>query len=141
MISTRGRYSVRILLELAGRPAGEFIPLKELAASQEISLKYVERIMPPLKVAGLVETTHGIGGGYRLAVSPDSCTIWDILKVAEGSMAPVACLENGAEPCPRAAECRTLPVWKGYYDLTKGYFSSLTLSDVMKAPEGGSYVI
>ena len=119
MISTKGRYSIRILLDLAEHESGGYIPMKEVAARQEISLKYIERILPPLKAAGLIASTHGIGGGYRLTREPEDYTLWDILRVAEGNMAPVSCLQADAAPCSRAAECRTLPVWEGYYRVTK----------------------
>lgn len=140
MISTRGRYAVRILLYLAEHRNGEFIPMKAVAAKEEISLKYIEKIMPMLKSGGLVESTHGIGGGYRLTREPDKITLWDILTLAEGDLAPVTCLQ-GDTVCMRAAQCRTLPVWQGYYRLTKEYFSGLTLADLMQVEPGNDYVI
>ena len=135
MISTRGRYAVRILLDLAEHADGALIPMKEVAARQGISLKYIERIMPALR-----KSTHGIGGGYRLAKPPETVTLWEILSLAEGDLAPVACLETGAEPCGRAPICKTLPVWQGYYALTKDYFSNLTLADLLKQPESGETI-
>ena len=141
MISTKGRYSIRILLDLAEHERGGYIPMKEVAARQEISLKYIERILPPLKAAGLIASTHGIGGGYRLTREPEDYTLWDILRVAEGDMAPVSCLQADAAPCSRAAECRTLPVWEGYYRVTKEYFSGITLADLMNTPQVDNYVI
>ena len=141
MISTKGRYSVRILLDLAEHHNGGYIPMKEVAARQDISLKYIERLMPALKSAGLIDSVHGIGGGYRLTRDPDRYTLWEILRLAEGDMAPVSCLSPGAPPCPRAAECRTLPVWRGYYDMTRQYFSDITLADLMNTPQGDNYVI
>lgn len=140
MISTRGRYAVRILLDLAEHADGALIPMKEVAARQGISLKYIERIMPALRNSGLIESTHGIGGGYRLAKPPETVTLWEILSLAEGDLAPVACLETGAEPCGRAQICKTLPVWQGYYALTKDYFSNLTLADLLKQPESGETI-
>ena len=110
---------------LAEHNTGAYIPIKDVAARQDISLKYIERIMPPLKAAGFIESSHGIGGGYRLVRDPDRYTLWDILRVAEGDLAPVACLQEGAAPCKMAAECKTLPVWQGYYDMTKDYFSNI----------------
>ena len=115
MISTRGRYSIRILLDLAEHGNGEFIPMKEVAARQGISLKYIERMMPVLKTGGLVDSLHGIGGGYRLTKEPSEVTLWDILILAEGDLAPVSCLQENAAVCERAAACRTLPVWEDYY--------------------------
>lgn len=140
MISTRGRYAVRILLDLAEHADGALIPMKEVAARQGISLKYIERIMPALRNSGLIESTHGIGGGYRLAKPPETVTLWEILSLAEGDLAPVACMETGAEPCGRAPICKTLPVWQCYYALTKDYFSNLTLADLLKQPESGETI-
>ena len=119
MISTKGRYSIRILLDLAEHRNGSYIPMKDVAARQNISLKYIERLMPALKAAGLVDSVHGIGGGYRLTREPDQYTLWEILRLAEGDLAPVACLQSGAAPCARAADCRTLSVWDGYYKVDK----------------------
>lgn len=141
MISTKGRYSIRILLDLAEHRNGGYIPIKEVAARQEISLKYVEKLMPALKNAGLIDSTHGIGGGYRLTREPDGYTLWEILRLAEGDLAPVACLQENAAACSRAAECRTLPVWEKYYELTKDYFSGITLDDLMNNPQADNYVI
>lgn len=141
MISTKGRYSIRILLDLAEHRNGGYIPIKEVAARQEISLKYVEKLMPALKNAGLIDSTHGIGGGYRLTREPDGYTLWEILRLAEGDLAPVACLQENAAACSRAAECRTLPVWEKYYELTKDYFSGITLADLMNNPQADNYVI
>ena len=141
MISTKGRYSIRILLDLAEHRNGGYIPIKEVAARQEISLKYVEKLMPALKNAGLIDSTHGIGGGYRLTREPDEYTLWEILRLAEGDLAPVACLQENAAACSRAAECRTLPVWEKYYELTKDYFSGIKLADLMNNPQADNYVI
>lgn len=141
MISTKGRYSIRILLDLAEHRNGEFIPMKEVAGRQGISLKYIERLMPALKAAGLVESVHGIGGGYRLTREPEEYSLWEILELAEGDLAPVACLQPGAPVCQRADECRTLGVWQGFYDLTRDYFSRITLADLLDMPAGDNYVI
>lgn len=141
MISTKGRYSIRILLDLAEHRNGSYTPMKEVAARQEISLKYIEKLMPALKGAGLIESSHGIGGGYRLTREPEQYTLWEILRLAEGDLAPVSCLQENAAVCDRAAECRTLPVWKNYYKLTKDYFSSITLADLMSTPSADNYVI
>ena len=132
MISTRGRYSIRILLDLAEHGNGEFIPMKEVAARQGISLNYIERMLPVLKTGGLVDSLHGIGGGYRLTKEPSEVTLWDILILAEGDLAPVSCLQENAAVCERAAACRTLPVWEDYYNLTKDYFRGITLENLMR---------
>ena len=104
MISTKGRYSIRILLDLAEHRNGGYIPMKEVAARQDISLKYIEKLMPALKAAGFIESVHGIGGGYRLAREPETYTLWDILLRSEGDLAPVSCLKDGAGACARAAQ-------------------------------------
>ncbi len=141
MISTKGRYSIRILLDLAQHRSGKYIPMKDVAARQDISLKYIERLTPALRTAGLIESVHGIGGGYRLTREPEEYTLWEILLLSEGDLAPVSCLQAGAEPCARAAECRTLSVWEGYYKLTKDYFSGITLADLLDTPTADNYVI
>ena len=141
MISTKGRYSIRILLDLAEHRNGDFIPMKEVAGRQGISLKYIERLMPALKAAGLVESVHGIGGGYRLTREPEEYSLWEILELAEGDLAPVACLQPDAPVCQRADECRTLGVWQGFYDLTRDYFPRITLADLLDMPAGDNYVI
>lgn len=141
MISTKGRYSIRILLDLAEHRNGEFIPMKEVAGRQGISLKYIERLMPALKAAGLVESVHGIGGGYRLTREPEEYSLWEILELAEGDLAPVACLQPEAPVCQRADECRTLGVWQDFYDLTRDYFSRINLADLLDMPAGDNYVI
>ena len=141
MISTKGRYAIRILLDLAEHHTGSYIPMKEVAARQEISLKYIERLMPALKAAGLIDSVHGAGGGYRLTREPEEYTLWEILTLAEGDLAPVSCLQRNAAPCQRAAECRTLPVWEGYQKLTENYFRGITLADLLNTPQGDNYVI
>ena len=141
MISTKGRYSIRILLDLAQHRSGKYIPMKDVAARQDSSLKYSERLTPALRTAGLIESVHGIGGGYRLTRDPEEYTLWEILLLSEGDLAPVSCLQAGAEPCARAAECRTLSVWEGYYKLTKDYFSGITLADLLDTPTADNYVI
>lgn len=132
MVSTKGRYAVRILLDLAENDSGAFIPMKEVAARQGLSLKYIEQIMPLLKKANVVEGVHGKGGGYRLVKSPKDYKIGDILRMAEGSLAPVACLDCGAKPCERSGNCRTLPMWTKFYEMTNEYFDSITLADLIQ---------
>ena len=141
MISTRGRYALRVMIDLAEHRSGRYIPMKEVAARQEISLKYIERIMPLLTKAGLVEGQHGKGGGYMLRREPESYTAGEILRAAEGDLAPVACLGCGAQPCPRATMCRTLPMWERYYKLTNDFFDSVTLAELAGTETGMDYVI
>ncbi len=141
MISTRGRYALRVMIDLAEHGGGDFVPMKEVAARQEISLKYIERIMPLLTKENLVEGLHGKGGGYRLCRPPEDYSVGEILRITEGELAPVACLERGAKPCPRAAECRTLPMWKKYYAMTNEFFDGISIADLMKNGASYDYVI
>lgn len=141
MISTRGRYALRVMIDLAEHGGGDFVPMKEVAARQEISLKYIERIMPLLTKENLVEGQHGKGGGYRLCRPPEDYPVGEILRITEGELAPVACLERGAKPCPRAAECRTLPMWKKYYAMTNEFFDGISIADLMKNGASYDYVI
>ena len=141
MISTRGRYALRVMIDLAEHGGGDFVPMKEVAARQEISLKYIERIMPLLTKENLVEGLHGKGGGYRLCRPPEDYPVGEILRATESGLAPVACLECGAKPCPRAAECRTLPMWKKYYAMTNEFFDGISIADLMKNGASYDYVI
>ena len=141
MISTRGRYALRVMIDLAEHGGGDFVPMKEVASRQEISLKYIERIMPLLTKENLVEGQHGKGGGYRLCRPPEDYSVGEILRITEGELAPVACLERGAKPCPRAAECRTLPMWKKYYAMTNEFFDGISIADLMKNGASYDYVI
>ncbi len=141
MISTRGRYALRVMIDLAEHNNGGFIPMKDVADRQDISLKYIERIMPALTKSGCVEGVHGKGGGYRLTRAPEDYTAGEILRLAEGDLSPVACLQEGAKPCPRAAECRTLPMWRDFYRLTQEYFDGITIADLMDTPLADNYVI
>lgn len=141
MISTRGRYSLRIMLDLAERPQGGYTPMKEVAARQEISLKYIEKIVPLLTKSGFIEGVHGKGGGYRLCRAPEDITAGEVLRATEGELAPVSCLECGAKPCSRAAYCKTLPMWKEYYRLTNEYFDNISLADLLGNEAPGDYVI
>ena len=141
MISTKGRYAIRVMLDLAERRNGTYIPMKEVAERQEVSLKYIERIMPDLAKARFVEGLHGKGGGYRLLCEPDACTVGAILRATEGELAPVSCLACGAAPCTRAPFCKTLPMWKQYYEMTVRYFDGITLSDLLKSDVSGDFCI
>lgn len=130
-VSTRGRYAVRVMLDLAEHGDGGYVPMKEVAERQELSLKYVERIMPALVKAGFVEGVHGKGGGYRLVKAPYDYTVGEILRLAEGDdLAPVACLERCADICPRAESCKTLPMWKKLHGVINDFFDGITLADL-----------
>ena len=132
LISTRGRYALRIMADLAERRSEGFVPLKDLARCQEISEKYLESISKLLVKAGLLEGLRGKGGGYRLVKPPEECTLEEILLLTEETLAPVSCLEPGAAACPRAADCRTLPVWEGLDELIRGYLQQRTLADLLR---------
>lgn len=135
MISTRGRYALRVMIDLAERNTTAFIPLKEIADEQQISEKYLESIVKALVQNGMLEGVRGKGGGYRLKKKPEECSVASILRLTEVGTAPVACLEPGAEPCPRAATCRTLPMWKKLDSLLSGFLDSVSIADLMQSPE------
>ncbi len=131
-ISTRGRYALRIMIDLAVNSGGGYVPMKDAAQRQGLSLKYIERIMPSLVEAGFVEGVHGKGGGYRLTRDPSEYRVGDILRLAEGDdFSPVTCLESGAPACPRAKICKTLPLWKELKSLLNDFFDSKTLKDLL----------
>ncbi|MBQ8359866.1 MAG: Rrf2 family transcriptional regulator [Oscillospiraceae bacterium] len=132
MISSRGRYCLRVMTDLAEHQHDGYIPMKAVAARQEISLKYLEKILPVLVKNGIVEGLQGKTGGYRLSRNPEEYTLGEILRLTEGSLAPVACLECGAAPCDRAGECRTLPVWTELDRIVNQYLDSVTLADLLK---------
>ena len=132
LISSRGRYALRVMIDLAEHDDGAYIPMKEVARRQDISLKYLERILPILVSAKLVEGLHGKGGGYRLTRKPEDYRISEILRLTAGDLAPVACLECNAEKCKRTAECRTLPMWMELNRRVNEYLDSVTIADLMK---------
>ena len=141
-ISTRGRYALRVMIDLAEHADGNYIPLKDIVARQEISQKYLENIMTDLSKASLVDGQHGKGGGYRLNRAPEDYTVGAILRVTEGDLSPIACLAPHAETCLRAQECRTLPMWKKLNDIINDYLDSVTLRDLMaNGASGDDYVI
>lgn len=140
-ISTKGRYSLRVIIDLAEHRSGGYIPMKEVAARQKISLKYVEKLMPLLTKSGLVEGIHGKGGGYKLKREPEFLTVGEILRLAEGDLAPVSCLEKGTPPCEIAEECRTISMWKDFYEMTNKFFDGITVADLMKDGPVDNYVI
>lgn len=139
LISTRGRYALRVLIDLAEHGNGGYVPMKDVAQRQEISLKYLERIIPVLSKNGFIEGLQGKGGGYRLVKPPEECRIGDILRLTEGDLAPVACLETGAKPCGRASQCRTYPLWVEFYELVNAFFDGKTLADIVKADTNDSF--
>jgi Rrf2 family protein len=127
VISTKGRYALRMLADIAGQGEGPQ-PLRDVAERQEVSEKYLQRVAKLLVDAGLLVGSSGKGGGYRLARDAERISVLEVLEATEGTVAPVACLAEGAEPCPRADGCATLPLWKEYYELTRDLFGSVTVA-------------
>ena len=132
LISTRGRYALRVLIDMAENQNGSYIPMKDVAQRQGISLKYLEQILPVLSKNNYIEGVHGKGGGYKLTRNPKDYKVGDILRLTEGSLAPVACLECGAAPCERADKCRTLNMWSRFHDMINEFFDGVTIADLMK---------
>lgn len=142
MISTKGRYALRVMIDIAEHQHDGYIPLKEIAARQEISEKYLEAIVKSLVKERYLTGLRGKSGGYRLTKAPEEYTVGSILRLSEGSLAPVACLEEHAEQCPRVAQCRTLPMWKAFDRVVNEFFDGYTLADLMRPDQAGDdYVI
>lgn len=142
LISSRGRYALRVMIDLAEHQSEDFIPLKVIAQRQEISEKYLENIIKMLVKARFLSGLRGKGGGYKLTKAPEQYTIGSILQLTEDSLAPVACLEEGAPACPRMAGCRTLPIWQGLDKLIQDYLNHITIADLIQTDlTGNDYVI
>ena len=142
LISTKGRYALRVMADLAEHPSEGYVPLKEIAQRQEISEKYLESIIKTLVKAKLLAGVRGKGGGYKLTRPPEQYTVGEVLRLTEESLAPVACLEETADICPRASDCRTLPVWKGLDRVINEYLDHITIADLMHpCGAGNDYVI
>ena len=142
LISTKGRYALRVLVDMAEHQTDAYIPLKEIAGRQEISEKYLESIVKELVRRGIVSGVRGKGGGYRLCAPPEQINLGDVLSCMEGSLSPVACLEQGASPCARASECRTLEFWRGLDDAIRSYTAGYTVADLMRTGQpGNDYII
>ena len=131
MISTKGRYAVRFMIDLAEQPEGVPVPLEDAARRQNISKKYLETIVSFLVKVKLVKGSSGKGGGYRLIRKPAEYTVGEILKITEGTLATVACLEEEAEVCPRKDFCKTLPMWKKYDAMVHDFFYHITIEDLV----------
>lgn len=138
-ISTKGRYAIRLLIDLAEHSNGEYIALKDIAERQGISKKYLEQIVPLLTKSDILRTNRGYQGGYMLARAPESVKIGDVLRLTEGSLAPVSCAADSSV-CQRGEECVTLPLWQGLYRVISDYLDSVTLSDLINRG-GNDYVI
>ncbi|MGN0621398.1 MAG: RrF2 family transcriptional regulator [Porcipelethomonas sp.] len=143
-ISTKGRYALRMLIELAAHNSDEYVSLKEISENQGISKKYLEQIVPMLNKGGILRTNRGNKGGYMLAKNAGECTVGDVLRATEGSLAPVSCLEYETNDCARIDECSTLYVWEGLYRTINDYLDSITIKDIIEhnaASDGNDYCI
>lgn len=142
IVSTKGRYALRVMVDLAEHQTTGYIPLKEIAERQEISEKYLESILKNLVQNKMLVGLRGKGGGYRLTRAPELYTVGSILRLTEGNMAPVSCLGVDSAQCSRMAECRTLPMWKKLDDLVNEFFDSITIADLMVSGQpGNDYII
>lgn len=131
MVSTKGRYALRVMIDLAEHNTGEYIPLTEISERQGISEKYLESIISSLSKSGYLKALRGKGGGYKLARAPEDYTVGSILRLTEGSLAPVACLEAGSKECVRSADCRTLGMWLRLQSLIDTFFDGITIADLL----------
>ena len=138
MISTKGRYALRVMVDLAEQNAEGFVPLNEIAQRQEISIKYLELILKSLVQNGLLRGCRGKGGGYRLTRRPEEYTVGEILELTEGTLSPVACLAPDAPECHRSPICRTLPLWRRFDALARDFFYGVTLRELMEESEQGT---
>ena len=132
LISTKGRYALRVLIDMAEHSTSEYIKLKDIAERQEISEKYLESIVKQLVINKIVVGLRGKGGGYKLSKAPDEINVGEILRMMEGSLAPVACMEETNLPCPRVGECRTREFWRGLNDAIRRYTDSFTIADLTR---------
>lgn len=131
LISTKGRYALRVIIDLAQQNPNEFISIKSIANRQNVSVKYLESIITILNKAGFVYSLRGKGGGHKLAYSADKYTVASILKLTEGSLSPVSCLEQNPNSCPKAKECMTLPMWQDLNKIINDYFENITVQDLI----------
>lgn len=141
LISTKGRYALRVMIDLAEHQDDGYIPLKEVAGREAISEKYLETIIKILVKANLLTGLRGKGGGYKLTKAPEQYTVGSILRLTEESLAPVSCLEPGAAACVKAAECRTLNLWQGLDKVINEYLDSITIADLMESGSAGDYYV
>lgn len=141
LISTKGRYALRVMIDLAEHRTEGYIPLKEVARRQEISEKYLESIIKLLVRARLLEGLRGKGGGYTLTRPAEEYTVEEILRLTEDSLAPVACLEPGAAPCEKRSECRTLSMWQGLDRVIRDYLGGITIADLTRMENAGDHYV
>ena len=132
IVSTKGRYALRVMVSFAQRGGEEYIPLKEIAEAEGISQKYLESIMTTLSKAGFVDAVHGKGGGYRLNRKPEEYTVGSILKLTEGGLTTVSCTSQGAAACSRAECCNALPMWEKLDKMINDFFDGITIADLLK---------
>ncbi len=130
LVSTKGRYALRVMIELATHEKGEYVPLKTIASAQSISEKYLESIIVVLSKAGLLDGLRGKGGGYRLNRDAKDYSVGEILRLTEGTLAPVACLDGDVNTCSRAKDCKTLPMWEKLNDLICGYLDNVSIKEL-----------
>lgn len=135
-VSTKGRYALRLMVDLALHSGGEYIALKDISARQEVSVKYLEQIVALLGKAGFLKSVRGPCGGYRLARAPEDYTAGEILRLTEGSLAPVPCLDDKPNRCPRYARCSTISFWEGLEQAVGRYLDSVTLADLARQEQG-----
>lgn len=133
-VSTRGRYALRVMIDLAEHYASGYTPMRDVAVRQGISLKYLERILPALTKGGMIVGVHGKGGGYRLTRSPEECCVGEIIRMTEGDFTTVSCVGREAQACAMAENCRTRALWSGLNDVVNQYLDGVMLSDLMRKP-------
>ena len=138
VISSKGRYALRVMVDLAEHGGDGYVSMRDVARRQELSDKYAGQVMSLLSRAGLVSGVTGKGGGYRLTRKPEEYPLGEILRLTEGSLAPVTCLEGAENTCPRAGQCHTLPMWEKLDSLINGYLDSVSLADLLKQTDGSS---
>ena len=141
LVSTRGRYAIRVMIDLAEHMNGKYIPMKEIADRQDVSLKYMTKIMQALTKSGMLDGQHGKGGGYKLNRDPEEYRVGDILRLTEGTLAPVACIDEPDCKCDRSFECRTRPMWNELDKLISEYLDGITIADLMEGNTADNYVI
>jgi len=141
LVSTRGRYAIRVMIDLAEHMNGKYIPMKEIADRQDVSLKYMTKIMQALTKSGMLDGQHGKGGGYKLNRDPEEYRVGDILRLTEGTLAPVACIDETDCKCDRSFECRTRPMWNELDKLISEYLDGITIADLMEGITADNYVI
>lgn len=141
LVSTKGRYALRVMIVLAEHKRDEYVPLKDIADKQGISIKYLENIIPILSKSGIIDGVKGKGGGYRLNRPPEKYSIGEILRLTEGTLAPVTCLDSKPNKCEKAASCRTLPMWEGLNTVISNYLDNYSLADLIDPSRKGDYQI